>query len=477
MDKVATSPTPPRGAGQEAPSIDELIKSGSLHQRLAAARAARAKALAQIGEQPEQFLSGLKPWERPEYVRGEPRRGLGSRPVPDRPAASSPARPAPLVLSAPAASRAGTVVAPQVQAVALRPQRTRQLRLLQVAGGAIFGIAVGAGLGYWFANTTPPGAATPFAPIAEAPVPPGRDGAAENAAIALPATDTVPATPDAPHLSNVTSVAALLPTIATNGPIRRDAILAPQLAGLPQAGESAILAPAVVFAPQQPRDRGDLGHPAAAEELRLAARAAPGRVAIAGLDAALTPPDAAMPALPVAPGVVTAPAAWHMPDSAPVTATPGDTPLAVQGLPLPVSRAAPAAGLTLILHAPARLSGGEVGSVEDRLRAGGFGDAELRPTDLTISRSNVRYFSPADAAAAKAVATALNADLRDFTSFSPRPPAGTLEIWLAGQGSGATRSAANKAPAKTRNARPATVSAVEALKNRLVRQLRAGTLN
>ena len=474
MDKVATSLTPPRDAGQEAPSIDELIKSGSLHQRLAAARAARAKALAQIGAQPEQFRSGPKPWERPEYLRGEPRRDVGSRAAPDRPAAPAPARPAPLVLSAPVAARA--VVAPQVQAVALRPQRTRQLRLLQVAGGAVFGIAVGAGLGYWFASTTPPGAATPFAPIAEAPVPPGRDGAAENAAIALPATDTVPATPDAPQLSNVTSVAALLPTIATNGPIRRDAILAPQLAGLPQADESAVFTPAFIAAPQ-PRDRGDLTRPAAPEELRLAARAAPGRITIAMLDAALTPPDAAMPALPVAPGAVTTPAAWHMPDSAPLTAAPSDTPLAVQGLPLPVSRAAPAAGLTLILHAPARLSGGEVGSVEDRLRAGGFGDAELRPTDLTISRSNVRYFSPADAAAARAVATALNADLRDFTSFSPRPPAGTLEIWLAGQGSGATRSAANKAPAKTTKARPATVSAEEALKNRLVRQLRAGTLN
>lgn len=475
MNKVATSPTPPRDAGAERPSIDELIRSGSLDQRLAAARAARAKAMDQIGEQPEQFLSGLKPWERPEYLRGEPGTAPRNTPVRDRNAPMAAAPPRTLLLRRPALPTPADTVAPKVEAVAVRPHRTPQLRLLQVAGGAIFGIAVGVGLGYWFANTTPPGTTALVTLTAEAPVPPGSDGATESAEIALPAADAVPATPDAPQLSNVTLVAARLPTIATNGPLARDATLAPRLAGTPQAGESAVFAPVFVAAPQ-PRGRGDLSHPAAAEDLRFAALAAPGRVTVAVLDGTLTPPDAVMPVLPVAPEAVTVPATWRMPESAPLTFTPGDTPPAAPDLPLPASRAAPTTELTLILHAPASLSDGEVGSVEDRLLAGGFGDAMLRPTDITISQSNVRYFSPEDAAAAKAVAAALNADLRDFTSFSPRPPAGTLEIWLAGRASGATRSAV-KAPAKAKKSRPAMISAVEALKNRLVRQLRAGTLN
>ncbi len=450
MNKVATSLTPSRGAGVEGPSIDELIKTGSLHQRLAAARTAREKALAANGEQKEQFLSGLKPWERPEYVRGEPKKASRDQSASDRSKPKDSA-PAPLVLDGRVAAEPEPAAAPVAAAVtaAVAPNRLRQ-----VAGGAAFGIAVGIGLGYWFAGNTLPDATATIALTDEAPtaLPGNRD--AELARIALPATDAVPATPDAPRLSNVTSLSATLPAITGGSPIQRDTTLAPHFAeAAPQTMDIGLVSPRFVALPRSV-ERGDLTLPGSTPDLRFTGLAAlPRRVSIAPVVTTLPADDATPPPLPPAPDAVAGPVSWQMPDTVKLPLSPSDTPLAKQDTALPVSRPAPSADLILILHAPVALPGSEVDTVAEKLSAGGFGSAASRPVDFTISRTNVRYFSPEDAEAAGAVAEALNAQLRDFTSFVPRPPVGTVEIWLAGQGAARPRPSRKPRPRRRRAAR------------------------
>lgn len=55
-------------------------------------------------------------------------------------------------------------------------------------------------------------------------------------------------------------------------------------------------------------------------------------------------------------------------------------------------------------------------------------------TPITVGKTHVRYFHPQDRAAAQDLAAALNADVRDFVSFTPSPEDGYLELWLGGPG-------------------------------------------
>jgi anti-sigma-K factor RskA len=76
-------------------------------------------------------------------------------------------------------------------------------------------------------------------------------------------------------------------------------------------------------------------------------------------------------------------------------------------------------------------------------RAGAFAETldglgaavELVATEgLVVSADRLRFFIPADAAAARAVADALpGVVLQDFTHYTPSPAAGTLELWLASE--------------------------------------------
>ena len=99
-----------------------------------------------------------------------------------------------------------------------------------------------------------------------------------------------------------------------------------------------------------------------------------------------------------------------------------------------------------------------------------------KPVDFTISETNIRYFHPADRAAAEDLAGALGARLRDFTGYSPSPPDGTIELWLAGKGNTPPKAVAR--PAATRKVRrQPQPSQAQILKNRLIQQLRTGALN
>ncbi|MCA0271048.1 MAG: hypothetical protein LCH69_03165 [Proteobacteria bacterium] len=497
MTEFATPVARSRGAGPDGPSIDDLLKTGTFHQRLAAARAEREKVLAERGDATEpQFLTGPKPWERPEYLRGEvdkSRREAAAKPALAKaaPAKITPARVH--AKSARPAAKPGTVVAqvpvteePVIApasippAVAAATMGAWRLRLYQVAGGVAFGVTVGVGMGYWFASAPSPETSAPAGISAEVPAvaAPG-DVAQEVAGIALPAPDVLPPSPDAPHLSNVTYVSAALPAITGGGPV------GPQMAAAPKAvtaslalPESAapVLAPATAPAPV--RTAGP-GLAASAPELGFDSPVVPPPVVFAVAAPALpgmaadTPPP-----LPVLPKTLATPISYSVPEVADPPTGPGDTPLAAQGAPLPVARPAPTEDFTLIVHAPATLTEAEIATAADALEAAGFGAITPKTVAVNIRETNVRYYSPEDEAIAARLAEVMGARLRDFTGFSPKPPDGTIEVWLEGRGNAAATKVSTK-PAKTKKKRAAAAgpSQVQILKDRLVRQLRAGALN
>ena len=90
------------------------------------------------------------------------------------------------------------------------------------------------------------------------------------------------------------------------------------------------------------------------------------------------------------------------------------------------------ANLRVLLNAPRTVSDASLAAVIDALAQSGAQPSPQR-VNLTISASNVRFYHPDDAEAAAAIADGIGASLRDFTDFDPRPPAGLVEIWLAGK--------------------------------------------
>lgn len=86
------------------------------------------------------------------------------------------------------------------------------------------------------------------------------------------------------------------------------------------------------------------------------------------------------------------------------------------------------------------------------LRRRGFAVAGIRSVDFQIELPSVRYFFDPDRAGSRHLVEALEAFARqtpgrapdqptDFTDFSPKPPPGNVEIWLASQPAGWARSA------------------------------------
>lgn len=101
----------------------------------------------------------------------------------------------------------------------------------------------------------------------------------------------------------------------------------------------------------------------------------------------------------------------------------------------------------IVLHAPVGVSDDRLGETMERLNSAGFILDDQRRTELAISQSNVRYFYAEDAEAAAILADSIGAVSRDFTSFSPLPENGMLEIWLAGRG--AVRHSSERQPPAT----------------------------
>ena len=91
----------------------------------------------------------------------------------------------------------------------------------------------------------------------------------------------------------------------------------------------------------------------------------------------------------------------------------------------------------IVVQAPGSISDTELQSIVFELESAGL-VAEPRSVNLSISRSNVRYYHEQDAALAVYIAESIGAEARDFTSFRPPPRSGLIEIWLEGRRSGAS---------------------------------------
>jgi hypothetical protein len=105
-----------------------------------------------------------------------------------------------------------------------------------------------------------------------------------------------------------------------------------------------------------------------------------------------------------------------------------------------VSMAAPRFAETrVVVNYSGGTSGAEVAKVSDTITDAGFPAVQSARVNVDMSAANVRYFHAADAEAARALGAATGATVRDFTSFTPSPRAGHLELWLPGT---ATRTAA-----------------------------------
>ena len=88
--------------------------------------------------------------------------------------------------------------------------------------------------------------------------------------------------------------------------------------------------------------------------------------------------------------------------------------------------------LRVVLNAPRTVTNGRLTDVVEALNSGGV-IPDARRVNLTIRRANVRYFHPEDSEAAEVIASAIGADVRDFTDFEPKPDDALIEVWLSGQ--------------------------------------------
>jgi hypothetical protein len=303
-----------------------------------------------------------------------------------------------------------------------------------------------------------------------APAPPAAEetavaGAPDHAPLAAAAPESEP--PAAPALS-LPPPATLTPPGTLAAPAD-----APARPGLPSADASG--EQAAPPAPAPLRDSGDpapvAGDPLDPEALRAALAALP----------ATTEPLETQPRPVARPAGLAVAAAAGQDGTEPDASGPeasGAAALA-QGEAIPDETAAAAeagagGGLPsrIIVHAPSAVGEAEIDSVVAVLDGAGYTPTGRVSIPFAIGTTNVRYYFPEDAAAARAIADALGAAgqeavARDFTGHRPRPTTGTVEIWLAGQ----PRSApASSAPAVASSPPPPPAAAAPAPPPAPVRQ-------
>lgn len=529
MDTVATDVAKPPRAGGELPDFEELLARGSFHARLARARVEREKALKRADDENDFILNPRrKPWETQD-VAGARRDPLvvalqavtstdagraAARPLgaerhlnPDRARAESPgadvlllwpnggtqpgfSRLAPadasvrlhaVVAGIPAAPARVEARAPDARPVRGWPQAVR--RAAMVGGGFAAGLAVGLATAailpllvpaVSIIRTTPPAvAAAPAAPAMRSPEP---AMPAVPVALAAPSFRTaLPGLPiaDGGEAALVSPVSGTL-SVAGSGPVQPRATFAPDPAPdpapmpipisvsraedrVPARLERADLAPGAVA------DGGPSGNATAPLPSGVDATAVSGGPELPGFGPAAEV-GALVPAAPA--GLVRPVAVVALP---PAMAEPPDAAPAPQALASPPG---PRFAGPVVVNAPATIEEAALAALVGELGAGGFVLAEPNRVDITISESNVRFFHPEDAAAAEAVATALGAVPRDFTAFSPAPPEGTIEVWLAGRGAGAAPAKARRASGQ--GAMTPSERELNALRARILQQLQNG---
>lgn len=106
----------------------------------------------------------------------------------------------------------------------------------------------------------------------------------------------------------------------------------------------------------------------------------------------------------------------------------------------------------VVIHAPERMAPDRGEWALARLSQREW-PVEQATTPYTISETHIRYYHDRDRAAAQDLATLLDAVARDFTSFSPSPEEGLLELWLSGEGA-----PPQERPVRTREAAPPAIA-------------------
>lgn len=135
----------------------------------------------------------------------------------------------------------------------------------------------------------------------------------------------------------------------------------------------------------------------------------------------------------------------------------------------------PAAISGILVHilAPSSLSDERLNSTSAMLEQAGYPLKDPARVGFTVSQNNVRYYHAEDASIAQALAEMVGGTARDFTSYSPSPPAGTIEVWMAGA-KPARSSVAKAKPARVKKRAKRPDPDLNKLRNRLVNQLRRG---
>ncbi len=117
------------------------------------------------------------------------------------------------------------------------------------------------------------------------------------------------------------------------------------------------------------------------------------------------------------------------------------------------------AGVLVWVHGPESVGAEGIADAAEALAAMGIDATTAAPVSFAISRDQLRYFYPADRAAADGIAALTGAEPRDFTDYRPLPAEGTLELWLKGTAVASSRAAPTvegaRAASPARSAGPA----------------------
>jgi hypothetical protein len=310
------------------------------------------------------------------------------------------------------------------------------------------------------------------APIVAAAIParPGLGGVPVESGVTRPAaSDVGPARAPATALPVATRTGSFRPPAAL--PVVEAAAITATLGAIPAEADAPLRpAPAPASVATGPAPAGiDQRAPEAPPS--VAGRTAPSRPLAALAPPALSAarPGLGLPLVPVALPVpqsrgISAPTAVQPePDARPRAAlAPPTPPPAVPAIP-------GAESLAVWLAVPQTVPEAEAEEVAGLLREIGVRESEVTRVGFRVSSSHVRFYRPADAAAAAALGELIGAETRDMTAFRPLPPDGTLEIFLAGESTAPAVRAA--APNRVRQRAPDELTR---MRDRIVNRLRRG---
>ncbi|MGR3292048.1 MAG: hypothetical protein ACU0C9_12755 [Paracoccaceae bacterium] len=124
----------------------------------------------------------------------------------------------------------------------------------------------------------------------------------------------------------------------------------------------------------------------------------------------------------------------------------------------------------LVINAPSSVESSALNALMKSLLDKGFPVGTPHIVELTISETNIRYFHSVDAESARAIADLIRGRARDFTSYRPSPPVGTVEVWLSGSSGNQTTAL----PSQTKPAARTEDLVFNSLRDRLIESLRNG---